>query len=141
MYFGRIIINLKLYLIASKTKFSIFLIILCASVAAYFFGRQKVVASIGGMKSINKLHSLPGYYGYYAAIWCALPGLIFFSIWLGFSDDFLIDRVITELPQSTQNLPSSELGLVVNDIKNLAAGGFVSGGMTNLGEGKSFFGK
>jgi len=105
---------------------AIFLIILCASVAAYFLGRQKVVASIGGMKSINKLHSLPGYYGYYAAIWCALPGLIFFSIWLGFSDDFLIDRVITELPLSTQNLPSSELSLVVNDIKNLAAGGFVS---------------
>ena len=43
-------------------------ILACMATMAYFLGRRKAVASVGGMGSIRKLHSLPGYYGYYAIV-------------------------------------------------------------------------
>ena len=41
--------------------------------ASYLAGRRRVLAETGG--DPRELRSLPGFYGSYAAIWCALPGL------------------------------------------------------------------
>ncbi len=56
---------------------STLLIVLLALVAlAYQGGRQRAVASAGGAARINTLHSLPSYYGFYAALWAAVPALL-----------------------------------------------------------------
>ena len=44
------------------------------SLAAYSAGRRKVLRASGG--STRVLHSLPGYYGAYVALWAAAPAAI-----------------------------------------------------------------
>lgn len=113
-------------------QFSTLLILLAvASIAAFMLGRQKAVESVGGMGAIRNLHSLPNYYGYYVAIWCAIPGLVLLGLWLAFGDVAVLDRVSAALPEHLRSLPPSELGLVVNDIKNMAAGQFVDPAKTS----------
>jgi phosphate transport system permease protein len=93
---------------------------------AFWLGRRKALASVGGSRSIRNLHSLPGYYGYYAAIWCGLPGLVLIGCWFAFHDTLVVQRVVGQLPDALRNLPSDQLSLLVNDIKNMAAGQFVN---------------
>lgn len=113
-------------------QFSTLLILLTfASVAAFMLGRQKAVESVGGMGAIRNLHSLPNYYGYYVAIWCAIPGLVLLGLWLAFGDVAVFGRVSAALPEHLRSLPPAELSLVVNDIKNMAAGQFVDPAKTS----------
>jgi phosphate transport system permease protein len=78
------------------------------------------------LRPLRHLHSLPKYYGYYVAIWCGMPALLLLGFWLSFSDALIVDRVIASLPEGLRSLPEAELSLVVNDIKNMAAGQFVN---------------
>ena len=94
--------------------------------AAYWLGRRKALLSVGGSQSIRNLHSLPGYYGYYTAIWCGIPGLILIVSWFMFSDTLILQQVIGQLPDHLRALPSAEMSLIVNDIKNMAAGQFIN---------------
>ncbi|MBT8442231.1 MAG: phosphate ABC transporter permease subunit PstC [Gammaproteobacteria bacterium] len=105
---------------------TLILLLAGASVAAFMLGRWKAVSTVGGPKSMRDLHSLPGYYGYYAAIWCVIPGLVFLGFWLAFSDVFVLERVTAVLPEDLRSLPAPELSLVINDIKNMVAGQFIN---------------
>jgi len=105
---------------------TIILVLAGIAVAAFFLGRQRSVAVVGGTRQVRKLHSLPGYYGYYAAIWSVLPAFIVLAIWITFADQFIVSNVVNDLPLPYQTMPQSELNLVVNDIRNLAAGNIAS---------------
>ena len=74
-----------------------------ASIAAFALGRGKALNSVGGPKAIRQLHSLPSYYGYYAAIWCVIPALLFMGLWLAFSETFILERVVAVLPESPRS--------------------------------------
>ena len=45
------------------------------ALAAFYAGRSRSLVVAGGPGRSGTLHSLPGYYGYFAAIWCLLPAL------------------------------------------------------------------
>jgi len=68
------------------------------------------------------LHSLPSYYGYYVAIWCGLPTLALFVLWLILQPIIVDGLVISSLPAAQQDLPAERLGLLLNDIRNIAKG-------------------
>jgi len=105
---------------------TIILVLLGIAVVSFFMGRQRAVNVAGGVREIRSLHSLPGYYGYYAAIWSFLPAFILLVAWLSFADQFIISSVVADLPLAYQTIPASEMNLVVNDIRNLAAGNIAS---------------
>ncbi|OYX94443.1 MAG: hypothetical protein B7Y78_06705, partial [Caulobacter sp. 35-67-4] len=44
------------------------------SSAAFMLGKRRAVARAGGGKRV--LHSLPGYYGSYAALWAGVPAAL-----------------------------------------------------------------
>ena len=90
------------------------------SAAAYWMGRQRAVATAGG--SARDLHSRPNYYGWYVVIWCGVPSLLLTIIWAVFEDGIIREFVIGALPSDVRNLPADQLGLIVTDIRNLAAG-------------------
>ena len=73
------------------------------------------------------LHSLPGYYGYFTAIWCLLPSLAVMLLWVMVESRVIVALVISGLPDAQQSLSDGELNLLVNNIKNLAAGDAISG--------------
>ncbi len=95
-------------------------IFLALSAMAFYLGRSRAIQASGG--HIRNLHSLPAYYGYYAALWCSLPALLILCLWLLFDDKIILELVLDQLPESWRNLPEDQLSLVVNQIHNLIAG-------------------
>ena len=110
---------------------TLLIVLLAALALAYRVGRKRAIASAGGVSRINTLHSLPGYYGLYAALWAGIPALLLLGLWTGFQDQIVTALVRAELPrEQLAGLSSGAVGLMLNDIKNLAAGNIVSGDVT-----------
>ena len=105
---------------------TLILMLVVMSLAAFVLGRRRSIAAVGGYRQIRNLHSLPKYYGYYVAIWCVVPALLLISFWIAASDAVIMGRVVQSLPEALRSLPAPQLSLVVNDIKNMAAGQFVN---------------
>ncbi|MBK8181854.1 MAG: phosphate ABC transporter permease subunit PstC [Candidatus Competibacteraceae bacterium] len=100
------------------------LTLILLSVSAYYLGRKRALAVAGGQ--IRNLHSLPSFYGSYTALWCGLPALIVFGVWITLQPNFLIDLVVAGLPPELRDLSPERLNLLVNDLKNQVSGSFVS---------------
>ena len=96
------------------------------ALAAFYFGRGRSLAVVGGPSHGSVLHSLPGYYGYYVAIWCALPALALLFVWMILEPRIVVAMVVSELPESYRSLSAGELDLLLNNIRNLATGDVVS---------------
>ena len=94
--------------------------LLVLTVIGFYLGRGRALATASGR--IRDLHSLPSYYGYYVALWCALPALLILTAWLMGEQQIVRGLLVSGLPESAQSLPPERLGLLLNDIKNVAAG-------------------
>jgi phosphate transport system permease protein len=101
--------------------------LLMLSAAAFYFGRRRAFAIAGEAGGMRHLHSRPTYYGVLTALWCGIPALLMFGIWLGFQDKIITNLVVADLPDAFRNLPENRLNLVVNDIRNLVTGNIVAG--------------
>ncbi len=98
----------------------IFAALLILTAVGYYSGRQRAFASVGGRAS--QLHSLPSYHGAYVALWCLLPALLLLVLWMLAEPHILQALTIGALPPELANLPDNQLGLVLNDIHNIAEG-------------------
>ncbi len=96
------------------------------AVSAFYVGRGRSLSMIGGPGKTAALHSLPGYYGYFVAIWCVLPSLLLMTGWILAEPKVVTALVVQGLPDSYRDLSAGELNLLVNNIRNLAAGDVVS---------------
>ena len=105
-------------------QFSLLLALILLSAGAYHLGRKRALAVAGGQ--IRNLHSLPSFYGSYAALWCGLPALAVLALWAALQPGILTDLVIAGLPTELRDLPPDQLNLVVNNLKNLVSGHFTS---------------
>ncbi|MCW5699757.1 MAG: phosphate ABC transporter permease subunit PstC [Rhodospirillales bacterium] len=98
--------------------------LLLLTIIGFYMGRSRALAMVSG--KARNLHSLPGYYGYYVALWCGIPALLVFFLWIAIEPSLVKSLLVSSLPQDAQNLSPSRLGLLVNDIRNLASGNIVS---------------
>jgi phosphate transport system permease protein len=106
---------------------SVLLLLLLGLMAmAYQLGRRRSVSVAGGYGKVKELKSLPSYYGYYTALWCGIPALLVFSVWVVSQQHFITLLLTQDLPEAVRALPQAQLELVINDIKNLAWGNIVS---------------
>ncbi len=96
--------------------------IVALSIVAFWVGKSRSLALVGGTRGISRLHSLPDHYGFLTALWCGLPALLVALTWLGFQDGILLRIVSTHLPPEVRALPESQFGLVINDLRNVVAG-------------------
>ncbi|MCY4349852.1 MAG: phosphate ABC transporter permease subunit PstC [Thiotrichales bacterium] len=103
------------------------LVLLALSAVAFHLGRRRAFAVSVAAGGTKNLHSLPSYYGSLTALWCALPAIIVFGLWVSFESSIVESLVIAGLPAETRALSPERLNLVVNDIRNLAQGNIVSG--------------
>jgi phosphate transport system permease protein len=101
-------------------------VLLALSTAAYYVGRRKAFALADRTGETIKLHSRPTYHGALAALWCAIPALLIFGFWLAFEGQAITHLVVKDLPESIRGLPPDRLNLVINDIRNIESGNFVS---------------
>ncbi len=105
------------------------LILLLAAMAggAFYAGRRRSFAVVGGPAHGAQLHSLPGYYGYFTLIWCLLPALGLFLVWVLLEPKVIVALIVQSLPDPQRMVSEGELNLLVNNIRNLAAGDAISG--------------
>jgi phosphate transport system permease protein len=101
------------------------------AVLGYFIGRQRAVSSASKVPA-RTFHSLPGYYGGYVALWSVLPALLMFALWSAIEPFILRVQILETLPAELRSLPTEQLGLIYNDIRNLVEGNVVS---TTLDDG------
>ena len=99
--------------------FYLVLAVLLLAVAGFYMGRTRAVATVGGRA--QNLHSLPSYHGLYVALWCGIPSLFILAVWL-IAEPHIIERVVVSAIPGAADLPANQIGLVINDVKNLAAG-------------------
>ncbi|MBS4046890.1 MAG: phosphate ABC transporter permease subunit PstC [Ferrovibrio sp.] len=95
-------------------------VLLGLTILGYYLGKSRSLALAGG--KIRGLHSLPMFYGWYVVLWCGIPTLLLFGVWIAMEDWVVRSMVISELPEAIRSLPADRLGLVISDIRNLAYG-------------------
>lgn len=100
--------------------------ILLISVGAYFLGTSRARAVAGASGGIQSLHSLPAHYGLFTALNSAIPALLVFASWVILEETVITTVVTRNLPAEFLQLSANELTLVLNEIKNVAFGGFAS---------------
>src|SRR5688572_31726992 len=101
------------------TPTALLVALIALAAVAYWLGKTRSLAVVGGSRGIRNLHSLPTYYGALTAIWCALPALIVLGLWIAFQDAIIIRQVTIHLPADVRSLPAAEVGLVLNDVRNV----------------------
>lgn len=103
------------------------LILAGMAIGAFHLGRGRALASVGGPGGMRRLHSLPGYYGYYVALWALLPALALILAWIIAEPRVIAAVVVSNLAEAQRALSPGELDLLLNNVRNLAAGDAVSG--------------
>jgi len=101
---------------------TLLLIILLGTVTAYFAGRTKshqLAKPIGG---VRHLATLPSYYASLVSLWAFIPAISVVLMWTVFDGPIIESLVKSVLPAETKKLVSQELGLVINQVQNVATG-------------------
>jgi phosphate transport system permease protein len=101
---------------------ALLVVLIGLALVAYVLGKSRALATVGGNRGIRNLHSLPSYYGALTALWCAVPALVVLGAWLAFQDTIIVKLVTAHMSVATQGLSPSELGLVLNDVRNVVEG-------------------
>ncbi|MEP7245145.1 MAG: phosphate ABC transporter permease subunit PstC [Gammaproteobacteria bacterium] len=92
------------------------------SLVAYMLGKRRAIAIVGGSRGVRNLHSLPSYYGALTALWCAVPAILVLAVWMSFQDGIIMKLVTSHMPADVQALPQAEIGLALNDVRNVVGG-------------------
>ena len=104
------------------TPAALLVVLIGLSLVGYMLGKQRALAVVGGGRGIRNLHSLPSYYGALTALWCAVPAIAVLAVWVAFQDTIIVKLVVAHMPVAIQHLSDSELGLALNDVRNVVGG-------------------
>jgi phosphate transport system permease protein len=105
----------------------ILLLVTIFSYLSFLYGRSRI-RKITSTQSI-KINALPNYYGYYLALWCALPALIILLFWSIFEPAIIKYLISQTLIQNDLNYSSDQINLLYQKIRSLYEGNF-SGTLT-----------
>ena len=105
---------------------TLIVLMLALSAFAYHLARRRSlqVGRAGG--GVRKLHSLPSYHGYHAALWCGVPAMVVVGLWIALEPAIVTHLVVSSLPEEMRSLSPERLDLIVNDIRNLVSGNVAS---------------
>lgn len=98
---------------------SILLLLLAFGAVGFLLGRQKALASVGG--DARRLHSLPGYHGWTAALGAVLPALAVLVVWM-IAQPILVERSVSGMILPGDIADGSSRELVMTDVRRIAAG-------------------
>jgi phosphate transport system permease protein len=103
----------------------VLLVVAGLSAASFLLARRRALGAAGG--DVAALHSLPGYYGWYAALWCGLPGLLIALTWVATASWALEQLTLAGAAAELAAQGDARVQLFLNDVRNLAAGNIASG--------------
>ncbi len=97
----------------------IFLILLLAGVAAFFYGRLR--ARTMTVSSTEKFHSRPGHHGFHLVIWTVLPAFFLIVLWLVVSPLGVRWVVTNSLPEAA-TASGDSVSLVMTTVEQISRG-------------------
>lgn len=100
---------------------TLFLTLVALIAFSYFFGQTTAMKRAKG--HTKALHSRPGYYGFYVALWCGIPSLLVLGVWNFFEPAIVKSLVVSAMPEIYQKLTPSELDLILEGIRRYLEGG------------------
>ena len=77
---------------------AILLLIVLFSTSCFFFGRKKIINITAANKI--RMNALPDYYGYYLALWCAIPAVLILAFWTVFEPTIINAFIINNINSS-----------------------------------------
>lgn len=89
--------------------------------ATFFAARRKAVAAAGG-KIVN-LHSLPGYYGGFVALWVGVPAALIVLLAAGFGGRLEAGLIRTSPPAAVQAMTGQQQDVFFDDARAVGHGG------------------
>ncbi len=99
------------------------LIILAFTLAAYFVGSRAGRSFAGAVGAGERAHSMPAYHGAFVAVWVGVPTLVLTLLWVALQQPIIDRLIMSTLPEAlTQGATTSQLSLLLSEIKNVAAG-------------------
>jgi len=98
----------------------ILLIVAIIGIAGYVAGGRHAMALVGGLSS--KLHSRPGYYGSFVAVWAVVPAVLILFMWLVASPFYISSSVRSAFPDDVKAQSQAEQGLAYGMISSIARG-------------------
>ncbi len=104
----------------SSSLFFLPVLLLLAAVA-FFQGKRRAFALAARMDG-GRLHSRPWYHGMLVALWCLIPGLLVYILWICCADTLITRMVLQDLPRELLANNAGRQTLLVNDLHNLVAG-------------------
>jgi phosphate transport system permease protein len=96
------------------------IITLILGTTSFVLGRKRALAAVGG--NTTALRSRPGHYGWFAALWCGLPGMAIILLWLLVAPDLLDKLTLAALSPGTAGTNPAQVHLFLNDVHNIADG-------------------
>jgi phosphate transport system permease protein len=88
--------------------------------ATFFAARRKVLAAAGGRAT--GLHSLPGYYGGYVALWVGVPAALLVLLCAAFGARLEAAVVRVDMPAAIQAMTAAEKDVFFDDARAIAHG-------------------
>ncbi|WP_112309090.1 phosphate ABC transporter permease subunit PstC [Pseudogemmobacter bohemicus] len=101
------------------TVLPLLMILAVLAAAGFILGRQRALALAGG--DTKKLHSLPAYYGWHAAIMAFVPAFCALIVWLLIQPFFIERAALSQLPAAVLE-DSTASTLAMADVRRVAAG-------------------
>jgi phosphate transport system permease protein len=98
------------------------MIVMALAIMAYWVGKYRALAVVGGFRNVRQLRSLPTYYGWLAALWVAVPCLLMLVLWAGLQDRILVSRVTQHAGSAFTMLTIEDQSLFLSHVRNVAAG-------------------
>lgn len=88
---------------------------------SYYWGSRRAMGLVteGGGR---RLHSLPGFHGYYTALWAVVPALLLMVIWMIGEGYVITAGALAVLPPEMAENSAGPLSLVINEIRNVVRG-------------------
>ncbi|NJS39456.1 MAG: phosphate ABC transporter permease subunit PstC [Rhodobacteraceae bacterium] len=99
--------------------FLLLVVIAVLSVAGFVLCRQRALKSVDG--NIRRLHSLPGYYGWFGFILASIPALLALALWL-IIQPLVIERQLSSFFPAEMIEDPSARTLLFADVRRVAAG-------------------
>jgi len=101
---------------------NVLIMILALGIFAFYIGRGRSLALAKPLGGIRHLHSLPSYYGFNTALWCALPSLALLCLWMIFDEPLISSLVMGSISDELGNSTLATYNLQLNKISNIADG-------------------
>lgn len=94
-------------------------IVLALAALAAYFGRARALGAAGW--DVRKLHSLPKYYGSFAALCTALPAIGVLAVWL-IAQPMLIERSVAAMLPVDSASEGGDASLMMSDVRRVSEG-------------------